>query len=46
MGQSRRVTGTVLRIVDDWIVFVETLPNRNDHTRTVVIDIADIELPA
>jgi hypothetical protein len=42
-GQSRRATGTVIRIVDDWIVYVETLPNRNDHTRTVLIDIDNVE---
>ena len=43
-GCSRRVTGTIVGIYGGgWIVRVQTLPDRNDHTRIVLIDIDEIE---
>jgi hypothetical protein len=44
LGQRRRQTGTVIRVDAGWIVFVRTLPDRNDHVRTVLMDAAAVEV--
>ena len=45
MGQKRRRTGRVLWVQSGWIVHVETLPDRNDHTRIVILyDVKEVEV--